>query len=155
MAEGRAWNPNMGAAAAQDPLAGSYTSAFAAPSLARLPPASNTVPSSNRVAVRDAAPGSAMSPVGVHVPVAGSYSAARPLAGSPYDHRTTSTIPSSRAVARMSSKAWFPVAGRLVVAVQDRVSGSYSSAASVALSGNTSPPATSTLPSGSSVAVGL
>ena len=93
-------------------------------------------------------PGLGSSPVAVQAPVAGSYTSA-------VDERTTSTVPSCSSVAVMLSNRGFPVARKFAVAVHDPVTGSYSSAESVARSGGTSPPATSTPPSGSSVAVWL
>src|SRR5450756_549154 len=152
--------------AVQDPLPGSYSSAEASGGL-RLalllprPPATSTLPSGSSVAVWDWR-GMGMLPVAVQDPLLGSYSSAEASVGPPPPMSppgsavppATSTLPSGSSVAVWNMRG----VTMLPVAVQDPLLGSYSSAEASALLLPVTlllpvPPATSTLPSGSSVAV--
>src|SRR5438874_1279570 len=111
------------------------------------PPATSTLPEGSSVAVgaKRAVP---MLPVAVHVPVAGSYSSALLKERKGVVKATSTSIwplGSSVAVGPLREVRWLPVAAHVPVA------GSYSSALlkEVPLY----PPATSTLPLGSNVAV--
>src|SRR5450759_3601102 len=139
-------------AAVQDPLPGSYRSAEARAPLLPEPPATSTLPSGSSVAVWSAR-GVTMLPVAVQDPLPGSYSSAAATWAPERRPPATSTLPSRSSVA---VKSWRGVP-MFPVAVQDPLPGSYSSAEA---SGGLrlalllpEPPATSTLPSGSRVAV--
>src|SRR5450756_1874813 len=152
--------------AVQNPLPGSYSSAEASGGL-RLalllprPPATSTLPSGSSVAVWDWR-GMGMLPVAVQDPLLGSYSSAEASVGPPPPMSppgsavppATSTLPSGSSVAVWNMRG----VTMLPVAVQDPLLGSYSSAEASALLLPVTlllsvPPATRTLPSGSSVAV--
>ena len=87
-------------------------------------PTTSTVPSSSSVAELSFESNEIMSPVTVHVPLAGSYSSADLEDEALVDRPATSTVPSR------SSVAVIPSCGAFMspVAVQEPVSGSYSSA---------------------------
>ncbi|HEX6832001.1 MAG TPA: hypothetical protein VF132_00595 [Rudaea sp.] len=112
-----------------------------------IPPLTSTWPDGSVVAVAYEACKNFGTPVGVHTPVAGSYSSATRSAAPP----TTRTFPVDNKDAVCPTRATFiePVNSHLPVA------GSYNSAvATGALNpGIEFPPATSTLPDGNSVAV--
>src|SRR5450756_1944188 len=155
--------------AVQDPLPGSYSAAEASGGL-RLalllpePPATSTLPSGSSVAVWNMR-GVGMLPVAVQDPLFGSYSSAEASGGLPPPVSppgtllltvppVTSTWPSGSSVAVWNMRG----VTMLPVTVQDPLLGSYSSAEASALLLPVTlllsvPPATSTLPSGSSVAV--
>src|SRR5450756_138269 len=153
--------------AVQDPLPGSYSAAEASGGL-RLalllpePPATSTLPSGSSVAVWNMR-GVGMLPVAVQDPLFGSYSSAEASGGLPPPVSppgtllltvppATSTLPSVSSVAVWN---WRGVT-MLPVTVQDPLFGSYSSAEARTPCGSLvawTPPATSTLPPDSSVAV--
>src|SRR6266481_2675584 len=117
------------------------------------PPTARTLPSKSNVAVW-AARLTLRSPVKVQVPVAGSYSSAVPVVVPPGQPPAASTLPLGSNVCVWSNRASL----RLPVKVQVPVAGLYSSALLILGNGKSPadgapPPATSTLPSESNVAV--
>ena len=115
--------------------------------LAPNPPAASAVPFGSKVAV--CSPRAVLRlPVGVQVPLAGSYnSALAETLRRPSNPPATSTVPLGSKVAVCSARAVL----RLPVGVQVPLAGSYSSA--LTLAPLAAPPATSTIPLGSKVAV--
>ena len=127
----------------------SYSSALLRGPMRPCPPATSTLPLGSNVAVCDARAVVRL-PVAVHVPLAGSYSsalvsvAAGIVRSSCYQHF---------AVGQQRRRVPRRAVVRLPVALQVPLAGSYSSALLIESPLPSLPPATSTLPLGSNVAV--